>query len=190
LRTRPRGRSLRRGGKVGARVSITRGHASAAGELSVHRKRWISSRIARSSVGVRNRGGAATGGRSGSQTSTGGISAHREFGMIRIFAVGVIGIILLLIWVWHVRHVLHVRELAVGCTSIAQSATLRLDRPLGVNVLVPISHGVFICISDNKIVDDTRVPFPENLNTVESCWNRIRGIFLNLTSQEYCLPGF
>jgi hypothetical protein len=178
LRTRSRGRSLRRGGKVGAHVSITRGHASAAGELSVHRKRWISARIARSSVGVRNRGGAATGGRSGSQTSTGGISAHREFGMIWIFAVGVVGIILLLIRVGHVRHALHVRELAVGCTSIAQSASLCLDRPLGVNVLVPISHGVFICISDDKIVDNTRVPFPENLNTVESCWNRLEAYLL------------
>lgn len=98
--------------------------------------------------------------------------------MIWIFAIGVIGIILLLIGVGHVRHALHVRELAVGCTSIAQSASLRLDRPLGVNVPVPIPHGVFVCISDDKIVDDTRVPFPENLNTVESCWNRLEAYFL------------
>ena len=96
--------------------------------------------------------------------------------MICIFAVGVIGIILLLIGIGHMRHALHVCELAVGCTSIAQSASLGLDRPLGINVLVPIPHGVFIYISDDEIVDDTRVSFPENLNTVESCWNQLEAI--------------
>lgn len=98
--------------------------------------------------------------------------------MVCIFVVGVIGIILLLIGVRHVRHALHVCELAVGCTSIAQIASLCLDRSLGVNVLVPIPHGVFVYISDDKIVDNTRVSFPENLNAVESCSNRLEAYFL------------
>lgn len=104
--------------------------------------------------------------------------------MICIFAVGVIGIILLLIGVGHMRHALHVCELAVGCTSIAQSASLRLDRPLGINVFVPIPHGVFIYISDDEIIDNTRVSFPENLNTIESCWNQLEACFVNPAGQE------
>lgn len=178
MRTRSCGRSLSRGGKVGAYVSITGGHASAPGELSVQRNRWIGSRIARSGIGVSSRDGAAIGGRSVSQTSTGRISAHGEFGLIWIFVAGIIGIILLLIGVGNVRHALHVRELAVGCTSIAHSASLRLNHPLGVNVLVPSPHGVLVNISDDKIVNDTRVSFPENLNTIESCVNRLEVFFL------------
>ena len=83
----------------------------------------------------------------------------------------VFGIVLLLVGVWHVGHALHVSKLAVRCTGVAQSASLRLDRPLGVNIFVPITHGIFIDITNDKIVDHTRVSFPENLNTVESCWN-------------------
>jgi hypothetical protein len=67
-----------------------------------------------------------------------------------------------------VGHALHIGELAIGCTGVAQSASLRLDRPLSIDVLVPIPHGVFIDITDNEIVDDTRVSFPENLDTVKS----------------------
>ena len=156
----------------------------------MHRKRWIGSRIARSGVRVRNRGGAATGGRSSSQTSTRRISAHGEFGLIGIFVVGVIGIILLLIGVWHVRHALHVCELAVGCTSIAQSASLRLNRPLGINVLVPIPHGVFIYISDDEIVHDTGVSFPENLNTVQSCWSRLEAYLLIRQAKSNAYQAF
>lgn len=82
------------------------------------------------------------------------------------------------------RHALHVCELAVRCTSITQSTSLSLDRPLSINVLVPIPHGVFIYISDDEIIDDTRVSFPENLNTVESYSNQLEVCFFNPTGQE------
>lgn len=138
----------------------------------MHRQGWISPCIARTAIGV-NRAGAATSGRSSSQAGTGRITAHREFGMVWIFVIGVIGVILLLVGIGHVGHALHVCELAVRCTGIAQRASLRLDLALGINVLVPIPHGVFVYITDHKIVDDTRITFPENLNTIKSCLNEL-----------------
>jgi hypothetical protein len=39
---------------------------------------------------------------------------------------------------------------------------------LGVDIFVPILHGVFVGVPNYEIVDDTRVTFPEDLDTIEA----------------------
>jgi hypothetical protein len=65
-------------------------------------------------------------------------------------------------------HTLHVCEFAVRGTSVPKIASLGLDRSLGVNVLVPIAHCVFVRITDDEIVNNTGVTLPKDLNTVEA----------------------
>lgn len=50
-----------------------------------------------------------------------------------------------------------------------EGAALRLDGTLVIDVSVPIAHRVFILVPDDKVVDDTWITFPENLDAIESC---------------------
>lgn len=78
-------------------------------------------------------------------------------------------VVLLLVGVRDVGHALHVGELAVRSAGVTKGTTLRLNCPLGVNIFVPALHGIFILVTDDEVVDDTRVTLPEDLDAIETC---------------------
>jgi hypothetical protein len=39
---------------------------------------------------------------------------------------------------------------------------------LGVDIFVPVLHGIFVRVADDEIVDDTWVTFPEDLDAIET----------------------
>lgn len=155
----------------------------------MHRKRGVSAGITWSAIGVRHRARAASSCRPSPETGAGCIPAHGELGIELVFA-GVVGVVLLLVGVWHVAHAFHVGEFAVRCTSVAHSASLRLDRPLGVNILVPITHGIFIGITNDKIVDHAGISFPEYLDSVKPYSNELDFECFGHNAEDQYSPGF
>lgn len=80
----------------------------------------------------------------------------------------VVLVVLLLVGVRNVGHVLHVGELAIRSASVAKGAALGLDCALGVDVLVPGLHGIFILVTDDEIVDNPWITLPKDLNAIEA----------------------
>ena len=51
---------------------------------------------------------------------------------------------------------------------MANSASLGLNCTLCVNFLVPATHSVFVLVTNDKVVNNARVAFPENLNAIKA----------------------
>lgn len=47
-----------------------------------------------------------------------------------------------------------------------RAAFFRLSQALGIDVLVPFLHDIFILVADDEIVNHSWVTLPENLNPV------------------------
>lgn len=77
-------------------------------------------------------------------------------------------VIVLLVGIWYVGHVLQIGELAVGSASVTKRSALGLNLSLGIDVLVPALHGIFVGVSNNEVVDNTRITLPEDLNAIET----------------------
>lgn len=78
-------------------------------------------------------------------------------------------VVLLLVGVRNVGHTLQVGEFAVRSASVTKGAALRLNGPLGVNILVPGLHGIFILVTNDEVVHNPGISLPEDLNAVEAC---------------------
>lgn len=134
----------------------------------MHGDSRIRTTIPRAAVRVSNRASAASGGRPRSQARAGCIPAHGEFGVIRAVRPDLVMIKLVLVGVWNIGHVLHVCELAVRGASMTEGTALGLNRPLSIDFFVPALHGLFILVTDDEVVDNTRVTLPEDLDAIHA----------------------
>lgn len=135
----------------------------------MHGQRRVSATVPCATIRVMNRAGAASGGRPRSQARTRRITAHWEFGVVRPIRPNLVLVVLLLVGIRNVGHVLQVGELAIRSAGMTKGAAFGLDCSLGVNVLVPGLHGIFILVADDEVVDNPGITLPENLNAIEAC---------------------